>query len=494
MTGGGTGGHLYPALAVAEALKKTQKEIDILFVGSTHGIESREVPETGFRFQGLDTRGLPRRGGLRMVGALWSLGRATWAARRLMREFSPHVVFSTGGYASAPVVAAAWMERLPLVLHEQNSVPGLTNRIACRAATEVHLAFASARISFPRRGHLRLSGNPLREQVTSGAPARALRLFRLEEGRKTILVFGGSQGAHSINQALMDGLSAFDGREDLQFLIQSGNDDYEPMLARCREVQVKTWVRRFISNMGDAYALADLVVCRAGAMTISELAACGRPAILIPFPHAAGNHQMLNAEQMVEGGAALLVPNSELTGRRLAEGIEELLSQPRKLREMSVNALRMARPDAAEKIARSLLKFRPPAEIPPEPEPVRRTDYRSRGQAPKKVGPSRMMGRNGARSEGGRGGNGGGGRSSGRGPRDGGGREFGSREGGGREVVGRDSGGGAGTGREGGVREGSGREGGGGEGGARDGGGRDRGGRSGGTQGRSGGEGKDRGR
>lgn len=387
MTGGGTGGHLYPALAVAEALKSLQKEVEIRFVGSTAGIESREVPEAGYPFFGLTTRGFPRRFGFRSVVALWFFFRAVLSSRRILREFGPQVVFSTGGYASAPVAVAAWLERIPIVLHEQNSIPGLTNRIASRKAAEVHLAFASARRFFPRRGHLRLSGNPLREQVTAGSSLRALRLFRLEENRRTILVFGGSQGAHSINATLAAALPAFDGREDLQFLIQSGDTDYEWLLARCREVNVRTWVRRFISNMGDAYALADLVVCRAGAMTISELAACGLPAILIPYPYAAGNHQWLNAEQIADAGGAVLLPDADLTGPRLAKEIGDLLADSRRLRTMSVNALRVARPEASQKIAKALMRFHPSSEFIAELEPVRPRG--ARPEPPKRVGPSR---------------------------------------------------------------------------------------------------------
>jgi UDP-N-acetylglucosamine--N-acetylmuramyl-(pentapeptide) pyrophosphoryl-undecaprenol N-acetylglucosamine transferase len=400
MTGGGTGGHLYPALAVAEALKRLHNEAEILFIGSNRGLESREVPEAGYAFRGLDTTGFPRRPGLRSIAAAVSFFTSILKARTILREFRPQVIFSTGGYASAPVVVAARLERVPLVLHEQNSIPGMTNRVACRFAAEVHLAFPSARKFFAKRGHLRLSGNPLREQVTAGSRTRALRLFRLDEDRRTVLVFGGSQGAHSINEALSAALPAFQEKQNVQFLIQSGTSDYEMVLARCREVRVQTWVRRFISNMGDAYALADLVVCRAGAMTISELAACGLPAILIPYPHAAANHQMLNAEQMKGAGAAVILTDSELNGPSLAREIDALLSNPRRLREMSINALRLARLDAATKIARALLKFRPAAELPPEPDPSRlRAAQRERGEAPKRVGLSRSApsGQDGAR-------------------------------------------------------------------------------------------------
>ncbi len=398
MTGGGTGGHLYPVLAVADALKKLHRDTEILFVGSDRGLESKEVPEAGFRFHGLKTVPFPRRFGPKTPAAALALGRAVLATRKILREFAPQVVFSSGGYASAPVAVAARLERAPLVLQEQNSIPGRTNRVASRFAAEVHLAYPSARVWFPRRGHLRLSGNPIREQILSGQASRALRLFRLEEGRRTVLVFGGSQGAHSINEALLDALPRFDGREDVQFLIQCGDRDYEAFLARCRDLHVKTWVRRFIANMGDAYALADLVICRAGALTISELAACGLPSILVPYPYAADNHQKLNAELMVEGGAAVLLPDHEMNGTTLASQAEALLAAPVKLREMSVNALRIARPQAADKIARALLRFRPASEIPPEPEFPR---SRGEGRGRSREGPRGGSGRSGPGGPGG---------------------------------------------------------------------------------------------
>jgi UDP-N-acetylglucosamine--N-acetylmuramyl-(pentapeptide) pyrophosphoryl-undecaprenol N-acetylglucosamine transferase len=459
MTGGGTGGHLYPALAVAEALKKRQRDAGIFFVGSNRGIEAKEVPEAGIPFQGLSTIGFPRRPGLRSLVAAWSFGRAVFAAREILRELKPQVVFSTGGYASAPVVAAARWEKIPVVIHEQNSVPGLTNRVASRFATEVFLAFAMARRFFPRRGHLRLSGNPLREQVTTGDAVRAVRLFHLEENRKTVLVFGGSQGARSINDAFCDALSHFAGRTDVQFLVQTGQDDYDRVVGRCRDVEVKLWARRFIADMGDAYALADLVVCRAGAMTISELAACGLPAVLIPYPHAARNHQARNAEMLAEAGAAVIIDDAHLDGDELARTIDELLIDKRRLREMSVNALRAARPEAADKVASALLKYRPASEIPAEaPGPPPRGNWREErgGRSGPRPGQGFGPGRPHRQGYGPRpaenrppGGRPGGGDS-----RDGGGRSDGGRSGGGRSGGGRSGGGPSGSTPNGGARGG----------------------------------------
>lgn len=363
ITGGGTGGHLFPALAVAEALKAKVPAESILFVGAKRGMEAEEVPAAGFPFVGLDSVGFPRKVGPGSLRAAWALGRAILRARRVVRDFSPDVVFSTGGYASAPVVVGSWLERVPVVLHEQNSVPGRTNRLAARVASEVHLAFPSARAYFSRRGRLKLSGNPLRDQVLTGSRARALRQFRLEEDRFTVLVVGGSQGAHAVNQAIVDALAILDGREDLQFLLQSGQKDHEWMVERCRTLKVKTWVRRFIPNMGDAYELSDLVIGRAGAMTISEITACGLPSILIPYPYATGKHQHLNAELLVEAGAAIVIGEDELTGALLAERIDGLVKDERTLRHMASNAHLLARPQATAKITTALLRYLPGVEV-----------------------------------------------------------------------------------------------------------------------------------
>ncbi len=356
-TAGGTGGHLYPALAVAEAVQGQLGAENILFIGSSDGIESREVPEAGFAFKGLETIAYPEKPNHKTLRSLWASVRATTDARKILSEFQPDVVFSSGGYPSIPVVAAARLSKVPIVLHERNSVPGRTNRFASRFADRVFLGFSSARPFFPKRGHLRLSGNPLRSQVLSGSRTRALRQFRLDEERKTVLVLGGSQGAHSINEAIVDVLGYFEEREDVQFLIQSGQRDHEWMVERCREQKVKSWVRRFIPNMGDAYEVADLVVSRAGAMTIAELTATGLPSILIPNPKATNDYEMQNAEQMREAGAAVLLEDRFLGGKGLFEQITQMLEDPTELRKMAMNARSVARPDATETIAAAIMQF-----------------------------------------------------------------------------------------------------------------------------------------
>ncbi|HEX9158174.1 MAG TPA: UDP-N-acetylglucosamine--N-acetylmuramyl-(pentapeptide) pyrophosphoryl-undecaprenol N-acetylglucosamine transferase, partial [Syntrophales bacterium] len=250
LTGGGTGGHLFPALAVADALKRGDPTIEILFVGASAGLEATAVPQAGYSFEGLPAMGLPRRLGPRLLRAGWGNIRSLLRARDIIQRWKPDVVFATGGYAAAPVLAASWMLRLPVVLHEQNSIPGITNRFASRFASEVHLTFSSSRRFFPRRDHLRLTGIPIREVVRQGSRGKGLRTFRLDDDRRTILVFGGSQGAHKINQAIIEALPVFSGRKDVQFVLQTGQKDYNEVLEACRSVDVRTWVRPFIVNMG----------------------------------------------------------------------------------------------------------------------------------------------------------------------------------------------------------------------------------------------------
>ena len=382
ITGGGTGGHLYPALAVAEALRQKIGNEAILFIGSQRGLEAEEVPAEGYAFQALETIGFPRKPGFGSFKAAAAFFRAVLRARSIVKEFSPDVVFSTGGYASAPVVVAARLEGIPIVLHEQNSIPGRTNRIASRFACEVNLAFPSARRHFPKRRHLRLSGNPLRSTLLQGSRSRALRQFRLDEDRFTVLVLGGSQGSHAVNEAIVGALTVFAGRDDMQFLIQSGQRDHEWMVEQCRALNAKTWVRRFIPNMGDAYELADLVVGRAGAMTISEITACGLPSILIPYPYATANHQQVNAELLEEVGAAIMITEDRLTGALLAEQIDALIHDRRQLRQMALSAHRMARPDATDRIAAAIVRYLPGGTIsePPSSDRAPRSDRREGGE------------------------------------------------------------------------------------------------------------------
>jgi UDP-N-acetylglucosamine--N-acetylmuramyl-(pentapeptide) pyrophosphoryl-undecaprenol N-acetylglucosamine transferase len=357
ITGGGTGGHVFPGIAVAEALTRKTREVEVLFIGGAEGFEAKAVPAAGYRFAPVPARGLLGKRILALPMALWTVLRGLIVAYRQIKAFDPDVIFATGGYVSGPVALAGRLLGKPLVLHEQNSVPGITNRLLSRVAREVHINLASARKHFPRRRHLKLSGSPLRRGILEGDRGRARQDLGLERDRLTVVILGGSQGARSINRAAVGAIQRLQQRDDLQFVLQTGQHDFRWAQTRLRGARTPTVVRPFIEKMGDLYQLADLVVARAGAMTLAELSACGKASILVPFPHATHNHQEANARDLLEAGAAIMILDRDLSSDLLADEIAKLIDTPRKLREMSNNALIMARPDAAEKIADALLRY-----------------------------------------------------------------------------------------------------------------------------------------
>ena len=357
IAGGGTGGHVYPGIAVAEEIRRLRPGFDVVFVGGRHGLEAQAVPEAGFRIRYILTRPFPRR-------AWWMW---PWAlllnALGLLQAFSviaferPNVVLGTGGYVSGPIALAARLAGTPLLLQEQNSVPGIANRWLARIADEVHLSFVEARSYFDRKDNLKVSGNPVRQHILSGDRSTALREFGLAEGKPTVFIFGGSRGAHRINEAALDAMRKLKGRVDVQFILQTGREDFEWAKGLVEAEQLPAKVLPFLRRIHMAYAAADLVVCRSGAMTLAEIAACGTPAILVPYPHAANDHQVVNASNLVDRGAAALILDQDLTGERLAREIAHWLSDRQGLSRMSANARTFTRPDAAERIVRSLERW-----------------------------------------------------------------------------------------------------------------------------------------
>jgi UDP-N-acetylglucosamine--N-acetylmuramyl-(pentapeptide) pyrophosphoryl-undecaprenol N-acetylglucosamine transferase len=357
IAGGGTGGHIYPGIAVAEELKRLSPDTQVLFVGGDRGLEGRVVPEAGFELATIAARGLPRRAWWRVPGALLANGGALLKAMNIVRSYGPDVVLGTGGYVSAPVVVAAWLMKRPVLLQEQNAVPGLTNRLLARIADEVHVAFTESRSWFARKDRLKLSGNPVRRMILSGDRRQALARFGLSENAATVFVFGGSRGARRINEATLDAMARLKGGLAAQFILQTGKEDFAWAKERAEKEQLPVTVVPYLTHIHEAYAAADLVVCRAGAMTLAEIAACGVPAILVPYPFAAYDHQVTNAQNLAERGGAVLILDADLTGERLATEVQRLVKDRPTLIKMSSNARRFARPDAAERIAKSLLDW-----------------------------------------------------------------------------------------------------------------------------------------
>jgi len=357
IAGGGTGGHIYPGIAVAEELKRLSPETGVLFVGGDRGLEGRVVPEAGFELATIPARGLPRKALWRVPGALLANTGAFVKAAGIVSSYKPDVVLGTGGYVSAPVVVAAWLARVPVLLQEQNAVPGLTNRMLARVADEVHVAFTESRSWFARKDRLKLSGNPVRRMILSGDRRQALARFGLSEQAATVFVFGGSRGARRINEAALDAMTRLRGGLQAQFILQTGKEDFAWAKERAEKEQLPVTVVPYLTHIHEAYAAADLVVCRAGAMTLAEIAACGVPAILVPYPFAAYDHQVTNAQNLAERGGAVMILDADLTGERLATEVQRLVKDRPTLIRMSSNARRFARPDAAERIARSLLDW-----------------------------------------------------------------------------------------------------------------------------------------
>jgi UDP-N-acetylglucosamine--N-acetylmuramyl-(pentapeptide) pyrophosphoryl-undecaprenol N-acetylglucosamine transferase len=347
---GGTGGHIYPGLAVARALRAREPSADVLFIGSG-GIESRIIPEAGWPFQGITARQLSRRISWKVPWALGAAALGTIQAGRHLRTFRPTAVLSTGGYAAAPVGAAATVLRIPLVLQEQNLYPGVTNRLLRRSARAVSVPHEStARFFGPKAV---VTGVPIdRDRVLNGVRGRGQTQYGLDPARLTILVLGGSQGARTINEAMVEAAPSLENPHGVQVLHQAGPTHEASVRNRAGSVGALRYVVvGYIENVADAYACADLVVCRAGASTLAEVTAWGLPCIVVPYPFAAEGHQEANARLHERAGAAVVVLDGELSGARLAGLLNRLRRDPAAMRAMAEASRRLGKPEAADRVA-----------------------------------------------------------------------------------------------------------------------------------------------
>lgn len=343
IAGGGTGGHVFPALAVAAELRRRDAANEILFVGSEKGLEARIVPEARFPLRTLPAAGLKGVGLRRQLHGLALLPRSLWASRGFLREFHPNAVLGVGGYASGPAMLMAALAGRPTVLFEPNAQPGLANRLL---RPFVRRAAVTHEETVARFGP---------KATRTGSPVRA-EFFRIPPKEHqppfSLLVFGGSQGALAINRAVVDALDALlTSGVQLRFVHQSGERDYDAVRVAYARREIRAEVLPFIDDMPARLAQADLAICRAGASTVAELSAAGRAAILIPYPQATDNHQLRNAEVLARTGAARLLSQAELSGERLAGEILSLLERPQQLTDMAGAARRLAVPDAAARIA-----------------------------------------------------------------------------------------------------------------------------------------------
>ncbi|RKY73973.1 MAG: undecaprenyldiphospho-muramoylpentapeptide beta-N-acetylglucosaminyltransferase [Candidatus Latescibacterota bacterium] len=353
---GGTGGHIFPAVAIADEIKSRYPQAQILFVGARRGMQTQLVSQTGYRFKTIAAWSLPRGFSLRALMFPMVLVVGTLQAAWIVITYRPRVAIGTGGYASGPVLTTAWLLGIPVVIQEQNLLPGVTTRMLTRIARQVNVSFEQTKKYLSNYHNLVVCGNPTRREIGTVTRPEAHRRLGLDSSKKTVLVFGGSQGASRINQALLEALGELSGASNLQILWQTGKKDYPKVKKKTRSFSLPVIVWDFIVDMASALGAADLVISRSGATTIAELTRCGLPSILVPYPYATRFHQQQNARVLLEAGACRLIADRELNGRRLATIIRELLNNKRELQQMAENSRKLARPRAAELIVSTMIK------------------------------------------------------------------------------------------------------------------------------------------
>jgi len=348
IAGGGTGGHLFPGVAIAREFMIRSPESRVLFVSTGRPLELDILTREGFPHQRINVAGIKGMGIFTKLRALLKIPGSIWSALGVIRRFTPDLVVGVGGYSSGPVVLAARWCRVACVLQEQNILPGITNRLLSRWVDRIYVSFQETRFE----GHARViwTGNPVRKEIIGGAEASEAPLSDPSKRRFGLLVLGGSQGAHSINQAMIDAAKDMGNIGPLHIVHQTGVRDEEMVRAAYEKHGISADVRTFFNDMAEQYRKADLIVCRAGATTVAEISAVGRAAIFIPFPHAADNHQELNARTRVAAGAAELILEADLDAGSLMDRVRWLAGHPDDLRAMAEQARCLGRPDAAAEI------------------------------------------------------------------------------------------------------------------------------------------------
>jgi UDP-N-acetylglucosamine--N-acetylmuramyl-(pentapeptide) pyrophosphoryl-undecaprenol N-acetylglucosamine transferase len=343
-TGGKTGGHVFPAIAMAQEFKKRYPQSRVFFAGTKGGMESKIVPPLGFELSFIRVKGLSRRSHLSNILLGIYVFKSLCQAYRLLSQKKPNLVVGTGGYVSFPVVFVAGLKRIPTLLQEQNSYPGISTRFLAHFADVLCLSYPESTGYFGFSRKIRVIGNPIRQDLVGGEKNQARDKLQLDRDKKTVFVFGGSQGAHGINMTMLQSLKLL--RSDCQVLWQTGESDYLSITEKIKDQRIKCEVLPFIEDMGSAYAASDIVVSRSGALTLAEITACGKPSILIPFPFATADHQRYNAEAVQKQGAARMILQKDLTPERLAQEIDSLFADEVKLKNMAYQSKKMGKPEA----------------------------------------------------------------------------------------------------------------------------------------------------
>ncbi len=360
--GGGTGGHIYPAIAIASGLKRKYPDSDILFIGTGKQLEKDIVEEAGFPLKIIHAKGFERKLSIDTLRSLHQLILGAADSIKILKEEKPDLVIGTGGYTAGPVVFFASLMGIPCAIHEQNVIPGVTNKILSRFAKKIFISFPESANYFPKNKVI-LAGNPVRPEITKGTRREALEKFGLSPNMPTVLSFGGSQGAMSLNNAIYYVIKTLIKSKEFQLIHVTGKNNYNKIMQSLMDDKIDLGsashivIKPYINDMENAYAAADLIISRAGALTIAELSACGKPAILIPLPSAANRHQDFNAALMEKNGAAIVIYEKDLTGEKLYKSICNIIFDKECLLKMSASSKKLARSNALDTILQEIEKL-----------------------------------------------------------------------------------------------------------------------------------------
>jgi UDP-N-acetylglucosamine--N-acetylmuramyl-(pentapeptide) pyrophosphoryl-undecaprenol N-acetylglucosamine transferase len=349
ISGGGTGGHIFPAVAIANQITSRHPDAEILFVGANGRMEMEKVPQAGYKITGLDIAGFQRGSIIKNIFLPFKLGKSLFQAYSVLRSFRPDVAIGVGGYASGPLLQVANFLNIPTVLQEQNSFAGITNKLLAKKARVICVAYEGMEKVFPAN-RIRITGNPVRRDIASlqADKVSAYAYYGLDPAKKTILIIGGSLGARTLNQSVVHSLERIKAQQDIQILWQTGKVYFEQALADTKDTP-QLITRQFLDRMDYAYTCADIIISRAGALSISELQCVGKPVILVPSPNVSEDHQTHNAMALVKKNAAILIKDDEAKINLIGTALD-LLKDTNAIVTLSTNIKQMARPDAAEKI------------------------------------------------------------------------------------------------------------------------------------------------
>jgi UDP-N-acetylglucosamine--N-acetylmuramyl-(pentapeptide) pyrophosphoryl-undecaprenol N-acetylglucosamine transferase len=359
ISGGGTGGHIFPALSIADAIKAKHPDAKILFVGADNRMEMQRVPDAGYEIVGLPIAGFDRKNMLNNIKVLWKIFKSQRMAKKIIKEFAPHAAVGVGGYASGPTLKMAASMGIPTLIQEQNSYAGVTNKILSKHAKMICVAYDGMERFFPKEKII-LTGNPVRKNLLDmrGSRKEAMKTMGLDENKKCVLIVGGSLGARSINEGIIANIEKIRDNSDIQFIWQTGKLYFEEMKKRADELgkPKNLTITDFVSNMASALSAADIVVSRAGAGSISEFALLGKAVILVPSPNVSEDHQTKNAMALVDKDAAIYVADANVKEELIDKAVETVHDRM-KIELLETNILKMGKPDAASEIADEVLKL-----------------------------------------------------------------------------------------------------------------------------------------